>query len=228
MIGKPSLFHRFLNRVAWLDEGTGQGLVYHRAVLGQPPRYNKVNLSLQPASCDCGTNKKDRKVCIHICFAHQKWSVDGKLAIQEYVFEWQQTQHWRAQIAAAGVFEVPTFDDLNLEDNKNEEYFVMSLAVPQPRGRPKTKRCKGRHELIKQAKRKLRMEAASNAHTTATNETPSDEEEPLSDDEELPRSPIPNTVGGPPASNTRQDNSRKAAQIFAILPNSIAPSPTFG
>ena len=65
------------------------------------------------------------------------------------------------------------------------------------------------------------MEAASNAHTTTTNQPPSD-------DEELPRSPIPNTVGGPPASNTRQHNSRKAAQIFAILPNSIAHSPTFG
>mmetsp|Transcript_3569 Transcript_3569/g.4506 ORF Transcript_3569/g.4506 Transcript_3569/m.4506 type:complete len:227 (-) Transcript_3569:9-689(-) len=162
---------------------------------------------------------------MHVCYAYEKWSNPAKKTLQEYLFPWQHAERWRAQYAAAGDFPLPSIADI--DRNCDDAEFNLPIAHPQPRGRPRTKRKRVRSELFKQKLKALRSERSDRA--TATSPAADDDEGKDSNDDSPPSSPLASPIvgatsrmssNGPPASNAREHESRKAAQYFSALPNS--------
>jgi len=187
-----------------------------------PPKFYIVKLSLQPAVCNCGVPDVDEKICMHVCYAYEKWSNPAKKTLQEYLFPWQHAERWREQYAAASDFPLPSIADIDM--NCDDAEFNLPIAHPQPRGRPRTKRKRVRSELFKQKLKALRSERSDRA--TATSPAADDDEGKDSNDDSPPSSPLASPIVGAtsrmssngPASNTRNHVNRKTAQNFFSPP----------
>ena len=146
-----------LTRLVWVDEKAGTARVFPTS----GPECFDVNIgsgaSAPPAAaCSCGIPNVNNKLCEHIALACvQRTTSAGNTSLAKLAFVQDTSARWKEQYTVAGDFLVPSLSDLQ---PTLEMPFQPALNIPRNRGRPKTKRGRGRSDAILATRKRLRAE----------------------------------------------------------------------
>ena len=127
-----------------------------------------------------------------------------------------RTVYLQAQYTAAGKWPVPNFGDVRT----SEAPLAKPLAVPRPRGRPKTTRGRGRTDAVKAAAKRMRAERnrPQTIFDLTLPDDDDDDESDVDDEEENKESETPRRG----LRDTEARRAHVAAEGFRQLPGSGA------
>ena len=104
-----------------------------------------------------------------------KWG-SGAKTLQECVCEQQTTLFYQAQYKTAGGWVVPQLADFDLASLPTST-LLKPLQTPKPRGRPKTKRGRGKSDFIRQRAKEMRAETSKKQTINSTDLTADDDDD---------------------------------------------------
>jgi hypothetical protein len=150
-------------KVSWTNHANLQARVYMAYT-----DATSYDVDLNRGTCTCGLPLCDDMLCGHLVAAAMR----TRKAVQEFCFASRSSQRYKEQYIAAG-----PWPNIDLAAVVSEETNMrMPLALPNPRGRPKTRRFQGREDGVAAASRK-RMRNEKKKQETVINMESNDDDD---------------------------------------------------